>query len=261
MLNEVPTWAKAIFAAFIGGFAGAALKVLETVADGAAVNYKAAFSAGLAGGLIAVLAYLKPSPAQVIEAAKKSQALLLIGALLLPIPFTAATCSTKQKASLKVVASYLVQGAIGFDNEIEALNVAGYFKDKPGKYEAAKARAIAVKQAADGIANYLNKLSEINSYNVADVISLTSEATNLFSGVLQNPGLIGLPSTSRPIRLLSVGVITLAQIAAAIRAAGPPPAGEASFTMMTVDTKPVPAKKVVVDLPEVDADLRHHFRK
>lgn len=55
-------WAKALFAAGVTGFSGAALDALTTMVSAGAVDYKAATRAGIAAAVIGVLAYLKSSP-------------------------------------------------------------------------------------------------------------------------------------------------------------------------------------------------------
>jgi len=59
---SIPTWVKALFAAGLSGFAGAALDALTKSIAGGTPDYKAAFYAGIAAAVVGVLAYLKASP-------------------------------------------------------------------------------------------------------------------------------------------------------------------------------------------------------
>ncbi len=64
--TNIPVWAKALATAFIGGFAGAAYDVLVLQQGAAVIDYRKALHVGLLGGIIAVVAYLKPAPKQVV---------------------------------------------------------------------------------------------------------------------------------------------------------------------------------------------------
>ena len=61
-MENVPVWIKALTAAAITGFSGAALDALTAMVASGAVDYKAATHAGIAAAIIGVLAYLKASP-------------------------------------------------------------------------------------------------------------------------------------------------------------------------------------------------------
>lgn len=58
----IPAWLKALFAAAVSGFAGAALDVLTASIANGVPDYKAALHAGIAAAIVGVLAYLKASP-------------------------------------------------------------------------------------------------------------------------------------------------------------------------------------------------------
>lgn len=60
--TNIPVWVKSIVAAFITGAAGAALSILEASISSGVADYHTAWKAGLASGLVGVLAYLKQSP-------------------------------------------------------------------------------------------------------------------------------------------------------------------------------------------------------
>jgi len=59
---NMPTWTKALFAAALSGFAGAALDALTKSVAGGTPDYRGAVHAGIAAAVIGMLAYLKASP-------------------------------------------------------------------------------------------------------------------------------------------------------------------------------------------------------
>jgi len=61
-MDNISLWIKALFAAAVTGFSGAALDALTTMVASGSVDYKAAVRAGIASAIIGVLAYLKSSP-------------------------------------------------------------------------------------------------------------------------------------------------------------------------------------------------------
>jgi hypothetical protein len=61
-MENISVWIKALTAAAVTGFSGAALDALTTMVASGSVDYKAAVHAGIASAIIGVLAYLKASP-------------------------------------------------------------------------------------------------------------------------------------------------------------------------------------------------------
>lgn len=249
MFNNLPIWVKATASVFMGGFSGAALMAIGDISTGIPVDYKKAFSAGLAGGIIAVLAYLKPAPSQVAK-------MLLAGFLFLGAPLTLIGCGNQ--TTLNKVGIILTQGAAAFKNEVSALKVAGQISDDKFRQLDAKADALII--ATGEFSKFLNGLATVDSKNAAQVLTEVAKVTSLTSAILQNAALGNLPSMSKPIRILNIGTITLQEIAAAIVLIQPPP-GEASFSTLGTDSKPpVPASQVKVKLPRVPRDLQQYFK-
>lgn len=68
-MENVSVWIKALFAAAVTGFSGAALDALTTMVANGMVDYKAAVRAGIASAIIGVLAYLKTAPVPPVPSA------------------------------------------------------------------------------------------------------------------------------------------------------------------------------------------------
>ena len=254
MLENVPTWLKAIAAAFIGGFATAALMAIGDISTGDPVDYKKALTAGLAGGIVAVLAYLKPSPAEVKEAAKNNLNFVLAGILVLASPFTLIGCGNQ--ASLSKAGIVLTQGAAAYKAELASLRVAGLLTET--KFTQLNTQADQIIIITSELSKFLNSLTEINQRNAAQVIAKVSEALSLVSGVLQNSTLGGVPPGSKAIQVLNFGIITLNSIAAAITAIVPAP-GAVGVAAAGNPKSSVPASTVKVKLPEIPKDLQKQY--
>lgn len=244
MIENLPVWVKAIFTAFVGGFAGAALMAIGDISTGGPVDYKKAFTAGLAGGIVAVLAYLKPSPQQVVK-------MLLIGTLLAASTLQMACGNQTTLAKAGVI---LTTGAAAYKNELSNLRIQNVIDD--AKFNRLNTQADQIIVLTGELSTFLNSLTTVDSKNAAQVILKVAEVTGKINAAIQNTSLGNVPANSKAVRILNIGVITLNEIAMAISIISPKPA-EASFSSVGGgSSEPVSASKAKVKLPDVPKDIR-----
>jgi len=253
----MPTWLKALFAAALSGFAGAALDALTKSIAGGAPDYKGALHAGIAAAVVGVLAYLKASPLNPPPdsgggtgfGSSRYAALPLIGVLLVG-SLTQSACGNA--TTLNRIGAGFVQAAAGIKAEVASLNAAGLLS--PEKFARLDKRATGIQTAANALKSYLDSLPGVTAGNKAEVIGKIAEATSLVSALLQNSDLANLPPDNVLIKVLLFANVTLQNAAIVVAGVHPPPASNASFALDPGAAVPLHTITVQVGKPPKGAE-------
>jgi hypothetical protein len=186
--TKVPVVLKAILAAFITGFSGAAFSLLsQAIAAGGVgkLDYLQAFHGGIAAGLVGVLAYLKASPSQIpVDPVVITQddprpsgyqtgqgrhiSLALAGLLVISSVFTSACGNERTLAKV----GYDINVGINSTAHVvvDLHNQAIIFKGDDAGYRSFLLLIQSAQNAADDLNKELDKLATLDATNVDNVL-------------------------------------------------------------------------------------------
>ncbi len=172
--------------------------------------------------------------------------LLIFGAL--------AQTACGKATTLARVGAVFVQGSLAYRAELVSLHVGGLLTDD--KFNELDVQAGEIIVSAKALSDYLNSLPGVNSTNKAQLLQKIAEGLGLARGVFANANLVGLPANSNALKIISIAILTLDNVAVAIAAINPPTAGNASFSAVGGGSDGVPLATVKIKLPDVPKDVQ-----